>query len=58
MGKLGRNCVCALTKGNVEIPSDYAGILYIPLDISGAWKMSLVKELKDAGFNVDANLAL
>jgi len=58
MGKLGRDRVCALTKGNVEIPSDYSGVLYIPLDDSGAWKMMLVRELKSAGFDVDANLAL
>lgn len=58
MGHLGRHRVCALTKDNVEIPSDYAGVVYIPLDVSGAWKMNLVKELKAAGFTVDANLAL
>ena len=31
-GKLHRGRVCALTKGNVEIPSDYDGVLYIPFD--------------------------
>ena len=58
IGKLGREGVCALTKGNVEIPSDYAGVVYIPLDDSGAWKFQLVKELKAASFAVDANKAL
>ena len=58
IGKLGREGACALTKGNVEIPSDYAGVVYIPLDDSGAWKFQLVKELKAAGFDVDANRAL
>lgn len=57
MGKLGRQRVCALKKENVETPSDYDGVLYIPFDESGAWKMKLVKELKNAGFEVDANLA-
>ena len=57
MGKLGRQRVCALKKENVETPSDYDGVLYIPFDESGAWKMELVKELKNAGFEVDANLA-
>ena len=57
-GKLHRGRVCALTKGNVEIPSDYDGVLYIPFDASGAWRMELVRELKTAGFEVDANLAL
>ncbi len=57
MGKLGRQRVCALTKGKVETPSDYDGVIYISFDKSGAWKMELVKELKNAGFEVDANLA-
>ena len=57
IGRLGRNRVCALTKGNVEIPSDYDGVIYIPLDEAEGWKMKLVKELKDAGIDVDANRA-
>lgn len=58
IGKLGREGVCALTKGKVEIPSDYSGVVYIQLDDPGAWKLTLVKELKTAGFDVDANRAL
>ena len=58
IGRLGRNRVCALTKGDVEIPSDYDGVIYITLDNAGGWKMKLVKELKDAGLDVDANRAL
>lgn len=58
IGHLGRERVCALTKGSdMEIPSDYAGVVYIPLDDKGAWKIGLVKELKAAGFDVDANRA-
>ena len=56
IGRLGRDGVCALTKGEVEIPSDYAGVVYISLD--GEWRFDLVRELKAAGFKVDANLAL
>ena len=56
MGKLGRQRVCALKKENVETPSDYDGVLYIPFDESGAWRMKLVGELKNAGFDIDANL--
>ena len=55
IGRLGRNRVCALTKGDVEIPSDYDGVVYIPLDDAGGWKIELVKELKDAEIDVDAN---
>ncbi|MDD5303844.1 MAG: nucleotide-binding protein [Elusimicrobia bacterium] len=58
VGALGRRNVCALTRGNVEIPSDYAGVVYIPFDAAGAWKMNLVRELKASGYEVDANLAL
>ena len=54
-GALGRNHVCALTKGEMEIPSDYDGVVYIPFDDSEGWKQKLLKELKAAGFDVDAN---
>lgn len=55
IGKIGRNRVCALRKGNVEIPSDYHGVVYISLD-NAEWKLHLVKELKTAGLEIDANL--
>ncbi len=55
IGKLGRSHVCALVKGNIELPGDISGVVYIPLDPQGAWKFDLVKEMKAAGLNVDAN---
>ena len=55
LGKLGRDRTCALLKEDVEIPSDYHGVLYIRMDDQGAWQMKLVGELKGAGFDVDAN---
>jgi len=58
MGKLGRGKVCALYKEGVEIPSDYQGVLYIPMDASGTWKMALAKEIKNAGIEVDLNKVL
>jgi predicted nucleotide-binding protein len=58
IGKLGRKNVCGLFKKGVEIPSDYSGVLYIPIDDDGYWKMLLVKEMKAAGFDIDANLVL
>ena len=30
IGRLGRERVCALTKGEVEIPSDYTGLCIFP----------------------------
>ena len=45
-----------MVKGNPEIPSDYSGVLYIPIDDLGSWKMVLVREMKGAGLKIDANL--
>ena len=55
LGKIGRNRVAVLIKGDVEIPSDYSGVLYIPMDVSGGWKMRLAKEFKTAGLPIDLN---
>lgn len=57
-GKLDRGRVCALKGENVEIPSDYDGVLYIPLDEPGGWQMILMRELQNAGFEIDANRIL
>ena len=32
VGKLGRHRVCALKKGDIEIPTDYSGVLYKTMD--------------------------
>ncbi len=56
LGRIGRKRVCALYAEGVEIPSDYDGVIYVPLDDSGAWKLSLAKEIKAAGLPVDMNL--
>ena len=58
IGKLGRSKVSVLHKGEVEIPSDYAGVEYIVFDDTGGWKSNLIRELRSAGFDVDANLAI
>ena len=58
LGKLGRAGVCALLKDGVEIPNDYAGVLYKPMDAMGAWKFALAKEIKEAGIEVDLNKIL
>jgi predicted nucleotide-binding protein len=57
-GKLGRNRACLLRKGKVDIPSDLAGIVYTELDPAEGWKLKLIRELKAAGFNIDANKAM
>ena len=58
LGKLGRARTFPLRKGDVKIPSDYYGVVYTPLDDQGAWKMNLVREMQEAGLDVDANLVL
>jgi predicted nucleotide-binding protein len=56
MGKLGRKRVALLQVGDdIEIPSDYAGVLYLPLDGAGAWKFLLAKEMIACGINIDLN---
>jgi hypothetical protein len=58
LGKLGRSRVCALKASGVEEPSDLHGVLYVPLDTRGAWRMALARELKAAGLDVDLNRAI
>ncbi len=56
IGKLGRNRVAALYRGeDIEIPSDYDGVVYIPYDTSDGWKLKLVRELKECGYDIDMN---
>jgi predicted nucleotide-binding protein len=57
-GRIGRQRVCALKKGAVEIPSDFAGVTYTEMDDRGAWKQELLRELSAAGFKVDWQKAL
>jgi predicted nucleotide-binding protein len=57
IGRIGRHRVLPLKVGPVELPSDYAGVVYTDMDSPGAWKATLVRELKTAGFPVDANKA-
>jgi predicted nucleotide-binding protein len=55
IAKLGRNNVLPLYENDVELPSDISGVLYTKIDESENWKIRLIKELKTAGFKVDAN---
>lgn len=50
MAKLGRKNVCALVKGEIETPNDISGVVYVALDVAGAWKAEVVKELKACGY--------
>jgi predicted nucleotide-binding protein len=56
--KLGRERVCAVYVGEVELPSDIHGLLFVPYDREGAWKLKLAQEIKAAGIEVDLNSAI
>jgi len=58
IGRLTRSRVCALKRGEVEVPSDFGGVVYTPFDDSGGWKAALGRELEAAGFAVDWNIAM
>lgn len=55
VGLLGRSRVAVFRKGEVEVPSDFGGVVYVDLDGGGAWKQTLGKELEEAGFQIDWN---
>lgn len=58
VGVLGRHKVCALRRGDVEIPSDLTGVVYVPFDETNGWKQALGRELEAAGFQIDWKSAL
>jgi predicted nucleotide-binding protein len=55
LGKLGRSKVVALHRGDLEIPSDFSGVLYTPYDPGGAWQYRLTGELQASGYSVSAD---
>lgn len=58
VGRLGRARVCALKRGDLDVPSDFGGVVYVSLDDAGAWKEALGRELQAAGFDIDWNLLM
>lgn len=56
IGKLGRSKVAIIYEAGVEVPNDIDGVAYIPLDAH--WQIAVAKELKHAGYQVDANALL
>jgi len=53
IGKLGRDKVCCLYKGDIDLPSDMLGINYIPFkeSVSEA-RHKIIKELKAVGYQI------
>jgi predicted nucleotide-binding protein len=54
VGKIGRNRVCCLYQGNIELPSDVNGVVYkrFKESLKGCFE-EIVKELKAAGYSID-----
>ena len=55
LGRLTRNRVCALHKGEVELPSDIQGVIYVEMDDKGAWKAKLAQEFVQAKYTINLN---
>lgn len=52
MGKIGRENVVPLVEGNVELPNDISGIVYVS---DKDWQIDIAKEMSDAGYDIDFN---
>lgn len=58
IAKLGRSRVCALRKGEIEIPGDYQGVIFKTMDDGNGWQLELAKELNASGYNIDGKALL
>lgn len=52
IAKLGRENVSHLATPNIEMPNDISGTIYVD---NNNWKQDIFKELKYAGYDIDAN---
>jgi predicted nucleotide-binding protein len=55
IGKLTRRRVCTLKVGELEIPSDWRGVVDEPYDAGRGWRQTLARELKAAEYEIDWN---
>ncbi|MCI0550795.1 MAG: nucleotide-binding protein [Anaerolineae bacterium] len=57
-GKLGYKRVCVLFESNpdksIELPTESFRVVYIPLDSIGNWKLSLAKQMQEAGIIINS----
>ena len=54
IGFLTRERVMPIVDGNVELPGDISGVVYIS---DSAWQLTVAKELKSVGYEIDLNIA-
>lgn len=54
IGKLGRERVCCLSKGNVTVPSDISGLLYKSINNTvDEQGMAIIRELRAVGYTIN-----
>jgi predicted nucleotide-binding protein len=58
IGKLKRDHVTALVKGDVEKPGDISGVVYTDMDAAGAWKTDLMKNMMAVGLTVNPQMVM
>ena len=44
-------------KAGVEVPSDYCGVVLIPMDEGGNWKQEVARKLQAAGVPIDIRVS-
>jgi predicted nucleotide-binding protein len=57
IGLLGRDRVAALNDPSIELPTDFSGVAYIPVD-GESWQIELARELKAADIAVSLDKVL
>lgn len=55
---LGRSRVCFLVAGSVAMAPQWEGVVRLPMDEAGTWRLLLARAMKQAGLDVDMNRAL
>ena len=60
LGKLGKSNVLVFFRecANFEIPTDFEGIKVAAFDDRESWKLALIRELTNCGYNIDADRIL
>lgn len=55
IGQLGRERVCLLFKGEVEMLPNLSGVFYVHMDSNDDWKLKLAREMRNVRLPIDMN---
>lgn len=55
IGRIGRDKVIPLITGDIELPNDISGMVYLT---DNDWQIDIAKEMKNAGYDIDFNKIL